>query len=359
MKKVVILYNKLFHYRISVFNILAEKYDLTFVHSEPAKGEEVAQCNFKTIYLPHKKVGKLLFQDNKIIKKIIKDADVVIACGQITYVNYTRLAFVKRDYGLIFWSIGAPASYNRHYGEASSLYIKIADVIRNRADALIFYAEKAKEMHISRGYDPNTLFVANNTVKVEKITVDPTLKQNLLFIGTFYLEKGLQELLEAYKAANRENPNVPVLKMIGGGKQLPFVKQWIEENGLSDKIELAGAIYNSREKATVFQQTIACISPKQAGLSVLESMGYAVPFITEKHAITGGESFNIHNGEDGVMMENLSELKDVLLDITNNKEKYLEMGNKAYEYYWKYRTPEIMAKGIADAIEYVFALKHM
>ena len=355
-KKVIILYNKLFHYRIPIFNLLAKKYDLTVVYSYPAKEEDVAQCQFKTIYVPIKQVGNLFFHKQSI-KGLCKEADAVIAYGQITYVDYMKLAFSRRNYKLLFWSIGAPASYGRRYGEGSSTYYAIGDFIRKRADALIFYSEKAKEMHISRGFNKDDLFVANNTVKVEEVKLTPNLKQNLLFIGTLYLEKGLQSLLNSYKEANNTDNSIPKLAIVGGGEQFSLVKDWVTANLLEEKIELLGPIYDRHEKAKIFQKSLVCISPDQAGLSVLESLGYGVPFITSKDAITGGESFNIQNNYNGILMDNVSELKNTILDISRNREKYIKMGENAYSYYWTNRTPEIMAGGIQDAVEYTLTKK--
>ena len=85
-------------------------------------------------------------------------------------------------------------------------------------------------------------------------------------------------------------------------------------------------------------------------------MGYGVPYITSKNAITGGESFNIQDGTNGVLLNDNSELKNVILDIANNKNKYVKLGENAYSYYWNNRTPEIMANGIIDAIEYSLSL---
>ena len=355
-KKVIILYNKLFHYRIPIFNLLAKKYDLTVVYSYPAKEEDVAQCQFKTIYVPIKQVGNLFFHKQSI-KGLCKEADAVIAYGQITYVDYMKLAFSRRNYKLLFWSIGAPASYGRRYGEGSSTYYAIGDFIRKRADALIFYSEKAKEMHISRGFNKDNLFVANNTVKVEEVELNPNIKKNLLFIGTLYLEKGLQSLLNSYKEANNTDNSIPKLVIVGGGEQFSLVKDWVTANLLEEKIELLGPIYDRHEKAMIFQKSLVCISPDQAGLSVLESLGYGVPFITSKDAITGGESFNIQNNYNGILLDNVSELKDTILDISRNREKYINMGENAYSYYWTNRTPEIMAGGIQDAVEYTLTKK--
>lgn len=355
-KKVTILYNKLFHYRIPIFNLLAEQYDLTVVYSYPAKDEDISQYKFKTIYVPIKKVGNLYFHKQSI-KALCKDVDVVIAYGQVSYVDYMKLAFGRRYFKLILWSIGAPASYGRRYGEGSSIYYAIGDFIRKRVDALIFYSDKAKEMHISRGFDANQLFVANNTVKVEKIELNAELKQNILFIGTLYLEKGLQSLLDSYKEANIVDSLIPRLIIVGGGDEFSLVKDWVVANHMEEKIELLGPIYDRNEKAKIFQKTLACISPDQAGLSVLESLGYGVPFITTKDAITGGESFNIQNNFNGILMESISELKDTILEVSRNRDKYIKMGENAYSYYWTNRTPEIMAKGIEDAIEYSLTIK--
>ena len=109
------------------------------------------------------------------------------------------------------------------------------------------------------------------------------------------------------------------------------------------------------EKAKFFAKAIACISPKQAGLTVLESMGYWVPFVSTENAITGGELLNVHDGIDGVVMKNENELVDVVRDIALNREKYIKMGEKAQEYYNNNRTPEHMAQGLWDAVQYAIS----
>ena len=173
-----------------------------------------------------------------------------------------------------------------------------------------------------------------------------------MFIGTLYLEKGLQILLDAYRAAYEENHDLFPLNIVGGGEQFEKVKEWVLINCLDKKIKLLGPIFDTDKKAEVFKESIACISPKQAGLSVLESMGYGVPFITSEDAITGGEAFNIIHEENGLRIKDLSQLKNILLDINNNPTKYFSMGIKAFEYYWENRTIEIMANGIISAINY-------
>ena len=88
-------------------------------------------------------------------------------------------------------------------------------------------------------------------------------------------------------------------------------------------------------------------------MTVLESMGYGVPFVSSKNAITGGELLNVHNGIDGVVMESENDLIEVVRDIANNPDKYIAMGKLAKEFYDSNRTPKHMAQGFWDAIQYV------
>ena len=100
-KSVLVLYNYLFHYRIPIWNILAEKYDLKVIYSYPAKEEVVKQCDFETEYIPVKSFSKFLYHEKKI-SKIAKDYDVVLSDGQVTFIDYSWLALRKRNYKLIY-----------------------------------------------------------------------------------------------------------------------------------------------------------------------------------------------------------------------------------------------------------------
>lgn len=46
-----------------------------------------------------------------------------------------------------------------------------------------------------------------------------------------------------------------------------------------------GGVYNDEELVSYFEKAIICIFPDQAGLSVLKSIGYGVPYVMHKDAI--------------------------------------------------------------------------
>lgn len=343
--KVLILYNKIFDYRIPIWNILAEQCDLTVAYCE---GKDKSGCNFKRIALKEPyRLGPFSFHKENIYK-LAKQYDVVIALGNIKWPKYTSLAFRKRKFKFATWSIGVSASYTKGY-DAITRWDWIRDIFYKAADACIFYTDYAVKKNLQRGFDPKRMFVANNTVEV--LPLNPNIaKDSLLFIGTLYRQKGLQLLLDAYSNVNKMHPDLPQLVIIGGGDEFEAIKEWIEFNNLEDKIHLLGPIYDKELKRSYFQKAIACISPNQAGLAVLESMGYGVPFITKQNAITGGEIFNITNGKTGILLNSDNELETVLHQIAEHPYRFEEMGKNARAYYTAHRTPEIMAQGILDAI---------
>lgn len=341
------------HYRIPVYNLIAEEFDFTVMYSANVKKELLDQCSFNTKFLPTKKVWKFTKHEDNVFE-ISQNYDVVIALADISWVDFMRLSTRKnRKFKLLYWGIGVPASYHRKYGEASKLHYSVIKFFFTKADSLIFYSDYPFERYINWGYDKESLFAAHNTVDIDKITLIPEAKKDLLFIGTLYKEKGITTLLNEYLKAYNINNSISNLNIVGGGDGFEYIKTWIQENSLENKIHLLGPIYDTQKKAEIFSQSIASISPSQAGLAVLESMGHGVPFVTMDDAITGGESFNIKENNNGVILKEENQLHQVILDIQNNRNKYLEMGEKAYKYYWEYRKPSDMAAGAINAINNV------
>lgn len=84
-------------------------------------------------------------------------------------------------------------------------------------------------------------------------------------------------------------------------------------------------------------------------------MGYGTPFVTRNDSLTGGEKFNIKHNINGLLYKESKNLHDILLDVHNNKKRYIEMGRNSKKFYENERKPENMIKGFLDAIEYVMS----
>lgn len=355
--KILILQETLSSYNVPVYCIIAQSMDLTVAFT--LKNEFKEELPFKTIQLGYLKIGGLYFM-HKYFYEICSQHDAVIFLPDLHYFSYCSLPFIHRKYKVIPWTIGIRASYKRRYDIArkKDFIDKIYGKILNKSDAIIFYM-KAPLKFWGNSIDKEKVFIAHNTVDViHNELVNNKDKNTILFIGTLYKEKKIYELIDAYIEARSKciNNKFLYLNIIGEGEEFENIKSIIKAKRLGDSILLYGAIFDEKEIAQHFAKSILCISPDQAGLSVLKSMGYGVPFVTRTNAITGGELLNITNKKNGILYNSKNELVTIIEDAFHNPQKYLDMGINAKKYYQSTATPKLMAQGHIDAINYVLKL---
>lgn len=347
MVKILLLQGSIAHYRIPIFNLLARHIDLTVVYSDGKLPEGI---NFKTIYVPTLKIHFQVYKQN--IYKLAQNYDIVISMFDFSHLDFKLMERKHRPFKLIYWGIGVAASYNCRYDSISKVTKKFIRAIK-KADAALFYCDYPVEKYAGMGINRNKMFVTNNTVQVRDIDTLGKTKDSFLFIGSLYKQKKIGELLTSYLRAIKKNDKLFKLVIIGEGEEYNNIQKWIEENGLTEKIDLLGGIYDEDVLAKYFARALICISPDQAGLSVLKSMGYGVPYVTNQNAITGGEIFNIKNGENGLLIKDFDELEQIMLDTLVNEDRYLEMGRKAKKHYEQNRRVDQMVEGFLAAIDYV------
>lgn len=345
MKKVLLIQGTIPHYRVPIFNKLAESVDLTVLYSYGKLPEGI---KFKTLCVPTFNCRLQIHKQN--IYALAHKFDAVICILDFSYLYSRLLHILPHRYKLIYWGIGVSASYNARYDEDASVAQKNFKISK-RADAMVFYSEYPVQKYSNMGISKEKLFAANNTVLVSN--PPEAEKDSILFVGSLYKQKKIEELLSNYFNAYKKNQAIPNLVIVGDGEEYKNIEDWIMINELNHKIELKGAIYDDNELSKLFSRAIICISPDQAGLSVLKAMGNGVPYVTHKEAITGGEIFNIKNGENGVLIDRFDELEAIILSCVDNREKFIEMGEKAKNHYDTQRTVSQMVKGFVDAVDYV------
>ena len=354
--KVLLIQSVLFRYREPIYRIMSEQVDLTLAYTNRC---EIEDSSYTIIKLPSFKIGPLTI--HRHVNRILNQYDVVILLPHLNFIRLNMIAFQKHKYKLVTWSIGLHVSYNKHYdlNVEPTFKDKVFEAIQDRADACIFYMpepieywKKHKNINIEK------YFVAHNTVAVEPFIKLPdfTTKDSLLFVVTLYKQKGIGELMEACAIAKKKVGRIPKLDIVGKGPEKDSIENQIHELGLEGDVNLCGPIFDDKILKEYFFKSILCISPKQAGLSVLKSLGYGVPFVTRTDAITGGEKSNIIDKENGLFYDSVDELANIIADTITNPNKYEIMCQNARNYYLNNATPEKMAQGALDAISY--ALSH-
>ena len=349
--KVLFITYKLQNYRIPILNIIGKQNDIELTVAHSAKKFDDQKNHFKEITLEYKKIGPLTLYDRNF-KNLVNSFDVIVCMFYLQNLSFFRLALLnKRKFKLIFWGIGVRASYDSSF-DSPTIFNRLRNLWAKNSDAMIFYTEYAKNKYIKNGFSEEKLFVMPNTVEVSDFTEDQGCRKDLLFIGSLYKSKKVFELVEAYKLASANTKKLPKLRIVGDGDEYENIQKWVIATNNTENIILHGAIYDETILAKLFTSSIACISPGQAGLSVLKSFGYGVPFITQQNAITGGERLNIEHGFNGILYKDDSELTKILVDISENRDKYLKMGENAKFFYNMERTPQHMAQGFIDALNY-------
>ncbi|MDT3322092.1 glycosyltransferase family 4 protein [Shewanella sp. SP1S2-4] len=349
MKKVVLFYVELSHYRLPILDRLAKHCDLTIVYSKGALPDR--NYSFKTVQVPLVEIGPFFLFKIKGFFCFLKSFDVVIGLMDLRLLQFMLLCFIKKKYKLALWGIGVSGSYTKKFN-AENTPSKLRTYIASHADALIFYSSVPVEKFLAKKFNPQKMYIAHNTID-NIVPMNLVSKRDIiLFVGTLYKAKGVEDLIESYFHAYRINPlDLPKLVIVGGGELFQDLKSYVVDIGLENNIELTGPIYDGDKLKAYFERAIFAVSPQQAGLSVLTSMSYGVPFVTCKDANTGGEILNIINGFNGYLLDSTDDFVELFSEASSKLEVFKAMGVQAFDYYREKRSPDVMAGALIKCIE--------
>lgn len=343
-RKILILYNYILHYRKPFFNQLAKKYEVTVLHS--GKPSVTDADDYVEIITPVKKVGPFMLQSG-VFKEVFSDNyDIIISLFDVRWVNILLYLLVKKsNQKHILW--GAWITNSRIANHVRAFFMK-------RASSSVFYTYEALADFLDYGMSEQTMYVGNNTFDVgTRIrSFESPVKNRILFVGSLNKRKENEVLLKAFANVKEQIPSGILLTFIGEGSESESLKSLTEKLELDTEVEFIGKINDPEKLKPFFQEAIVSVSFGQAGLSVLQSLGYGVPFLTKYNAISGGEKSNIkHNANSMFCDDNQRSLEESLIKLCNDIDYSKKLGEAAFKYYSEYCTIENMTQGFLDAIE--------
>lgn len=278
--------------------------------------------------------------------------DLVVHMQNIRLINLWLITFNPfRKFKLVHWGIGVSSGNGLENQKKPILFLR--NLLATFSSCQVLYSEYPRQF-----FSPKVLkktFVAPNTVHSPySFDFSKNKKQYFLFIGALNKRKGLYDLLDAFSQYlnSAKIHTVKKLVIIGEGSEKANMKEFIAKYDLADSVELVGEVKEDKLKADYFRKAIACISPKQAGLSVLESFSYGVPFIAYENAISGGEHLNIQNDVNGFLIKDKTQLIEVMCLLDKNITNSQKLGSNAFAFYNTSRTIENMVDGFVNAFEY-------
>ncbi|MCD4691606.1 MAG: glycosyltransferase, partial [Calditrichales bacterium] len=266
---------------------------------------------------------------------------VIISEGLTNIINniatwlYCKLFSVP----LIIWDGGRKK--DNPMGRVRKLVEIINRFLLKQAGAVIAYSSVAKDYFLSLGIAEERIFVAQNTVDIEKhlqearhIESDPSKvsevkkrlglsgKRVLLYIGALEKWKKIDELICVFGELKKEIPDISLL-IIGDGPEQQSLRSLAKQKEVDD-CHFLGKITDGT--GPYFALCDICVIPGRGGLAINQAMAYGKFVITGE--ADGTEKDLIKEGVNGFTIRNQVELKESLIKILS--EKYSAIESKEY-----------------------------
>lgn len=197
-------------------------------------------------------------------------------------------------------------------------------------------------------------FVAKNTITIDNSTTKGMVRFNtLIFTGRFTKGKKLDVLLKALTIVRTKND--VRLVMVGDGPEKKKISLMVSELGLTNNVELTGAIYNSKELSRLYGECLFSVIPSHAGLGIHSAFGNGRIVVTDDDLQEQPPEFKmIKHGINGYLYKSndhtaLAELISYCLDRPN---EILNMGKNAKLYIESEYSVGKMVKGFVNALIY-------
>jgi glycosyltransferase involved in cell wall biosynthesis len=348
--RLLIITNKILHYRNDFFELLGSMLDLTVIHY----GERVEAENYVIKKLDKKGFAKFYYL--KGLKKNLESSryDSIICIFDLRFLDLYSILFSSYSNKTLLWGIGISSSNGLRQ---KPLIDKIRISIVERFSGLILYSQYVANIYKSLGYKGD-IYVANNSVPVHPVKNKNNRSNslNFLFVGSIDKRKGIDLFLRAYSIFITKELDIDSeVNIIGYGAEVDTLKKLTEELNIENRVFFHGKINNPEVLSNFYSNSVMSFSINQAGLSVLQSIGHGVPFLSSEKAITGGELFNIESLKTGFLIQDSSydikiqNIIKVLYFVKANPLKLYSMRNNCLKYYEENASLEKMCKVFVEA----------
>jgi glycosyltransferase involved in cell wall biosynthesis len=273
--------------------------DISIVHLAETQNMRAALSEVDHSY--HHYPFRLLFRGSyenvglaRMTAKVIKDllthrGDIVVLPGyeRIEYWVMLGLCVLMRRTRLVFVdSTGYDRPKNRWKDAAKRIFFA-------RCDGFLCYGTRSKEYVLSYGVPAARIYPGcqatalpheYDEAEVQRIYdtagVELLRAPRFIYVGRLSAEKGLHDLLDAFKIVHMRQPTAR-LDLVGAGPLREALAAHIAELGLNEAIPLLGT-RDIREFAPLFARSVALVLPSYSepwGYVVNESLSYGCPVV--------------------------------------------------------------------------------
>lgn len=355
MKKILLISNRVMHYRVSVYNYLARRF-AEYGYEFVVRSNELQRENPHPVKFDFKEVPFTFANYRREIREI--EPEVVILFLHLKdrilwpLIHWLRL----RKTPMIHWTKGA----NLDDPDSRFKYL-IFNYVHGMCDRLLMYSAHQKH-HIRPGLR-DRIFVANNTVNFDDfpdVPEDPEeikkslgipFKKVVLAVGRMgvgHSRKKIEHLIEVFKDLDRSDVG---LVIVGSG---------VDEEMFTEKsvnIKYLGEIFDPEniQISRIFKMADLFSIPGHVGLGLNQAFYWGLPMVTEE-GLQPPEIHYLKDGQNGyIVPENdIKALRDRILDLVDDDDLRARLSRKARETIFNEGSIENMFTGFKTCVESLF-----
>lgn len=297
MPKLCLLYNIAPKYREGIFTLIDKEFDCKWYfgcNDTDIKGldysllKDVTELEVRR--LPVKpftwQKGALALLDNPEFHTFFILGDVF---SLSTWALLLKHKLRHRNKRIYLWTHG-------WYGKESAIRRWLKKRFFRASNGVFLYGNYARELMISEGFDPSTLFVIHNSLSHSKqlelrrkLSLTSIFKEqfgnnnaNLIFIGRLTPVKRIDLLIKAMDIL-REKGVQCNLTFVGDGSAKAEIEALVDEMHLSERVWFYGSCYDDNLNAELIYNADVCVSPGNVGLTAIHAMTFGTPVITHSN----------------------------------------------------------------------------
>jgi glycosyltransferase involved in cell wall biosynthesis len=291
------------HYRLSVFRELAKRPEIALkvVYADNSMNVPTGEMEgLDAECTPSQKLRLgdlvLFWHESQWSYAGSSRSDVLVLCLDMHYLSLVPALLRARVAGVptLLWGHG----YSKIEARWCSL---LRSVVTRLATALVFYNHGIARRYVDRGWEPERVHVALNSLdqapireakrywlenpeKLAEFRRERQIKHGdefptILFVSRLERANRLDMLLDAAAMLLDDYPQIQVV-MIGSGEAEADLHAQSHALGLSGQVFFPGAIYNEMDLAPWFLSANFYCYPANIGLSLLHAFGYGLPVVT-------------------------------------------------------------------------------
>jgi len=351
MKKIVLISNKVFHYRVSIYNYLNLKlqdigYELIVMTNE-VQNKSPHSINFKIIIM---KFGFLRYR--KKISQLHPYA--IIYFLHLKDIFSWPLSFwvkFRTEIKTIYWNHGVNLQ-----DPDNKLKNMMYSVFHRNSDVIILYSEN--EIKFVSPKFSYKLFIANNTLNFNdfphisktKIQIRKEygidFKKVVLFSGRIVGIKKLDDLLDIIMLLD---DNIGVV-IVGDGAS----EEQLQKINNNNKISYFGEVYDLYKISSIFKMSDVFCIPGCNGLSLNQAFYWGLPAVTED-VCHSPEIIYLKNNYNGFIVPNgnLKILANKINILLSSPETYSAFSAAAEKEIMNNGNIEKMFNGFASALKFL------